>query len=158
MHWCCSTPPAGPERRRFRSMAYSSSEDCGRPWIRRSPTSYGRPRSEQFGTEGTAVCPLLARPPVAVDQDYDVEDKGNINRFRHRLPSDVVEYILTHETIRFAGESRARCPSPWPGGRFKTCSGSGVPVQRTPVESMNQRGIPRCRTLPCCASRGFCPS
>ena len=62
--------------------------------------------------EGATRCPARDRPAPAAEEEYGVEGNGNINHFRHGLPSDVVEYIHTYETIRFARESAAHCSSP----------------------------------------------
>ena len=95
--------------------------------------SFCRSRSERFGIEGAVVCLVLDQTTSVEGLDFDIEGRGDIYRFRHGLPSDVVEYVLMHEAIRFTDRARTRFPAPWPGGKFKRQSGTWAPVQRAPV-------------------------
>jgi len=95
--------------------------------------SFCRSRSERFGTEGAVVCLVLDRSALVRGRDFGVEGKGDVFRFQHGLPPDVVEYVLVKEEIRFTGQRRARRPLPWRTAAFKKRSGAWVPVQRTPV-------------------------
>lgn len=94
---------------------------------------YCRRRSERFGTEGAVVCLVLDRSQLVEGRDYELEGNGDILRFQHGLPPDVVEYVLVRDELRFAGAQRVRHPSPWPQARFRRLSGTWVPLQRTPV-------------------------
>ncbi|MHC4503925.1 MAG: hypothetical protein ACYTFI_11520 [Planctomycetota bacterium] len=97
------------------------------------PHSFCRGRSERFATEGAVVCLVLDRTQLVEGLDFDAEGDGNVVRFHHGLPPDVVEYVLTSDGIRFVGERRARASAPWPGARFKMRSGRWVPAQKAPV-------------------------
>ena len=105
-------------------------------WTTLNPAvSHGfcRGRSESFGTEGAVVCLVVDRSQMERDRDFDVEGAGDIFRFHHGLPADVVEYVLVKEEIRFLGRERAHAPAPWRRAAFKKRSGRWVPVQATPV-------------------------
>ncbi|MDP6495821.1 MAG: hypothetical protein QGI09_10490, partial [Dehalococcoidia bacterium] len=66
-------------------------------------------------------------------RDFESKGNGNVVRFHHGLPSEVVEYVLVREEIRFVGTDRASDPRPWPKARFKHSSGQWRPVQKRPV-------------------------
>ena len=105
-------------------------------WTARHPMishSYCRSRSERFGTDGAVVCIVLDQSALVEGQDFTTEGNGSILRFHHPLPPEVVEYVLTHEEVRFTGIERAAGPRPWPAVRLKHVSGCWVPVQRPPV-------------------------
>jgi hypothetical protein len=95
--------------------------------------SFCRARSGRFGTEGAVVCILLDRNTVKEGHDYSVEGRGDILRFHHRLPPDVVEYVLYHSKIEFTGELRASHPKPWGCARFKKREGKWIPLSTPPV-------------------------
>ena len=92
-----------------------------------------RGRSERFGTEGAVVCIVLDRSQLERGRDFDVEGKGDIFRFMHGLPPDVVEYVLVHDAVRFLGDHAADEPPPWRAAPFKRRAGQWVPVQKPPV-------------------------
>ena len=92
-----------------------------------------RSRSDRFGAEGAVVCLVLDRGELDRGRDFDVEGKGDIFRFHHGLPPDLVEYVLVNDEIRFMGHRRARRPAPWRAAAFKKRSGEWVPVQKAPV-------------------------
>jgi len=94
---------------------------------------YTRSRADRFATEGAMVCLVLDRRAYQPGRDYEVEPNESIFRFQHGLPPDVVEYVLFHDEIRFAGAHRAPAPAAWPGARFKRRDGLWVPVQKAPV-------------------------
>jgi hypothetical protein len=94
---------------------------------------FTRGRSERFGTDGAMVCIVLDHRTVERGRDYDVEGKGDIFRFQHGLPAEVVEYVLVAEEIRFLGRERASRPAPWPAARLSKRDGGWVPVQQVPV-------------------------
>jgi hypothetical protein len=109
-------------------------------WTARHPMishSYCRSRSERFGTDGAVVCIVVDQSSLVECQDFTTEMNGSILRFHHPLPPEVVEYVLTHEEIRFTGVERAASPRPWPAVRFKHVSGNWVPVQRAPVRFLD---------------------
>lgn len=99
----------------------------------RIPHAFCRMRSERFGADGAVVCIVLDRDALVEGRDFDAEGGGNIFRFHHRLPPEVVEYVMVQDEIRFAGGSRAAAPKPWPRARFKRTSGAWAPVQKAPV-------------------------
>jgi len=95
--------------------------------------SYCRNRSERFATDGAVVCIVLDQSELVEGREYGLEGNGDIYRFHCNLAPEVVEYVLLNDEIRFAGQTRARRPSPWPRAKFKRQSGDWVPVQSTPV-------------------------
>lgn len=97
------------------------------------PHAFCRGRSELFGTEGAVVCLVLDRAELVEGLDFDAEGDGNVLRFHHGLGPEVIEYVLTHDGIRFVGERRSRRPAPWPGASFKMRSGRWAPAQKAPV-------------------------
>ena len=99
----------------------------------RIPHSFCRMRSEQFGTEGAVVCIVMDRRSVVDGRNVESTGDGNVVRFHHGLPPEVVQYVLVREEIRFTGADRAGDPKPWPKAQFKFSSGAWRPVQRTPV-------------------------
>ena len=104
-------------------------------WTTLNPfVSHGfcRGRSERFGTGGAVLCLVIDRSAVERGSDFDVEGRGDIFRFTHGLPPDVVEYVLVHEEARFMGE-RADEPQPWRRGDFTKRSGTWEPKQKAPV-------------------------
>jgi hypothetical protein len=105
-------------------------------WTARHPAiphSFCRMRAERFGTEGAVVCLVLDRDQLVAGRDYEIEPNGNVFRFQHGLPPEVVQYVLVREEIRFAGGERVTSPSPWPRARFKHAAGQWRTVQRSPV-------------------------
>ncbi len=105
-------------------------------WTARHPNiphAFCRMRSERFGTEGAVVCLVLDRSQLVEGFDFEAGTSGNVFRFQHGLPHEVVQYILVKEEIRFVGEEHTSKPSPWPKARFKYSSGRWVPIQRVPV-------------------------
>jgi hypothetical protein len=78
------------------------------------------------------VCIVVDRGELVRGRDFDVEGAGDIFRFMHGLPPDVVEYVLLHDEIRFLGD-RAGEPQPWRAGAFKKREGEWVPHQQPPV-------------------------
>jgi len=105
-------------------------------WTARHPTiphGFCRMRSDRFGTEGAVVCLVLDRDRLIEGRDFEVEPNGNVFRFQHGLPPEVVEYVLVREEIRFTGSKRASSPKPWPKARFKHSSGLWKPAQQPPV-------------------------
>jgi hypothetical protein len=104
------------------------------PWIAHS---YCRGRSERFATEGAVACLVLDRSGLVEGRDFSAEGSGEVLRFHHGLPPEVVEYVLTHEEMSFVGDRRARRPRPWPKARLKKRRGGWVPVQKTPVRYSN---------------------
>ena len=97
----------------------------------RIPHSFCRSRSERFGTEGAVVCIVLDRNEITEGRDF--EARGDVIRFHHGLPPDVVQYVLLREEVRFTGDARGNNPKPWPGARFKYSAGEWCPVQTIPV-------------------------
>jgi hypothetical protein len=95
--------------------------------------SFCRTRSDRFATEGAVVCAVVDRRTIVEGRDFSVENAGEIMRFHHGLPPDLVEYVLLHREVRFTGRDAARRPSPWPGAKFRKEHGRWVPVQKTPV-------------------------
>ena len=94
------------------------------------------------------------RAALVEGQDFTTEGNGSILRFHHRLPPEAVEYVLTHDEIRFTGIERAATPSPWPAVRFKHVSGRWVPVQRPPVRFLDAEQFSTLREfLALCLSR-----
>lgn len=105
-------------------------------WTAADPTiahGFTRGRAERFAVEGAILCLVLDRRLAAEGRDYQVEGAGDVFRFHHGLPAEVVEYVLLHEEARFTGPAAARRPAPWPMARFKKVAGRWAPVQRTPV-------------------------
>jgi len=94
---------------------------------------YCRSRSEPLEATGAVVCLVFDRRELAEGRDYDVEGKGDVFRFHHCLPPDVVEYALVSDAIRFTGVRAASDPRPWRRAEFRRRSGQWVPVQRAPV-------------------------
>ncbi len=97
------------------------------------PHAFCRMRSERFGTEGAVVCLVLDRNELVEGHDFRTEVGDNVVVFQHKLPPDVVQYVLVREEIRFVGSERAPLPQSWRKARFKHASGSWRPVQRSPV-------------------------
>ena len=97
------------------------------------PHSFCRGRAGELASEGALVCVVLDHAEMIEGRNYDCEGRGDVFRFYHGLPPDVVEYILGHDEIRFVGTERARRPAAWPSAKFKKHSGAWVPVQRAPV-------------------------
>jgi len=105
-------------------------------WTTTSPHlahGFTRGRSERFGVEGAMVCLVVDRGAIAEGRDYELEGKGDILRFHHGLPVEVVEYVLVHEEVRSTGQARARRHGVWPQARFRKQGGEWVPVQKSPV-------------------------
>jgi len=125
-------------------------------WAARHPNvphSFCRMRSDRFGTEGAMVCLVLDRTQLTEGRDFQVETNGNIVRFHHGLPPDVVQYVLIREEIRYAGSGQASESRPWPGARFKHSSGQWLPLQRSPVrfsESQTFSTLPEYERLCIC--------
>jgi len=92
-----------------------------------------RGRAERFGADGAVVCLVLNRSALEPGRDFSVEGKGDIFRFHHGLPPELVEYVLVNEEIRFTGRERASRPKPWQRGVFKKREGEWEPAQQTPV-------------------------
>ena len=92
-----------------------------------------RRRSERFGAEGAVLCLVLDGGALSAGQDFELQGKGNVYRFQHGLPPEVVEYVLTHEELHFTGRAKARHPPPWRTARFKRRSGTWLPQQQAPV-------------------------
>lgn len=105
-------------------------------WAARHPNiphALCRMRSERFGTEGAVVCLVLDGTQQVEGRDFESEGNGNVVRFYHGLPPEVVKYVLVRAGIRFVGTDQASEPKPWPGARFKHSSGQWRPVQNAPV-------------------------
>jgi hypothetical protein len=94
---------------------------------------YCRGRSERFGVEGAVVCLVLDRRELRQGVNYEVSGDGEVCMFHHGLAADVVEYVMTHDKMRFVGGERASHPVPWTRARFTHRGGAWEPVQRTPV-------------------------
>ncbi len=107
----------------------------------RIPHAFCRMRSERFGTEGAVVCIVLDREQLVEGRDFEVECTGDVVRFHHGLPPEVVQYVLVREEIRFTGGSRATAPKPWPKARFKRARGNWIPVQKAPVRFRESQGF-----------------
>ncbi len=99
----------------------------------REPHGFCRMRSERLGTKAAILCLLLDSRTVVAVRDYEVEANGNVIRFQHGLPPDVVDYVLVRERIGYTGVGRASRRPPWPGGTFRRSGGNWVPVQQIPV-------------------------
>ena len=97
------------------------------------PHAFCRMRSARFGAEGAVICLVLDRTQLVEGHDYETEGNGNVVRFHHGLPPEIVEYILVREEIRFVGAERASDLKPWPKARFKHSGGQWRPVRQTPV-------------------------
>jgi len=91
------------------------------------------PPTTPFKATGAVVCLVFDRRELAEGRDYDAEGKGDVFRFHHCLPPDVVEYVLVSDAIRFIGSQAAAEPRPWRRAEFKRHSGQWVPVQKAPV-------------------------
>ena len=117
-------------------------------WTARDPATphaFCRGRSERFGVEGAVLCLVLDRNSLVEGTDYTCDRTGNVYRFHHLLAPEVVEYVLVHEELHFAGDTRARHCQPWHIGRFKKREGVWTPAQHPPVrydESTSYNSLP----------------
>ena len=100
------------------------------PWVAHS---YCRLRSERFAAEGALLGLVMDGRDLVEGRHYEVEGHGDVLRFHQGLAPEVVQYVLSHDAVRFTGRRRAARPAPWPQARFRRARGGWVPVQQTPV-------------------------
>ena len=93
---------------------------------------FTRGRADRYRTEGAMVCLVLDRRQLEDGRDCTAEH-DDILRFHHGLPPNVIEYLLTHESITFTGPRRCAQVRPWVAGKFRKQQGQWVPVQAVPV-------------------------
>jgi hypothetical protein len=133
----------GTSRARAEKIAEHGLFSKGGLWTTKRPSiahGFTRGRSERFATEGAMVCLVLDRTQFELGHDYSVEGPDDdIIRFHRGLPAELVEYVLMHEAVCFAGSDPIHASDAWPKGGFKKREGRWAPVQKAPVRYDDER-------------------